>query len=121
VNRLRRRRRRSHYCVLSPLDTNTKTTPLYRPLTPTPALFSVMFALKASYPVPCSIADLEEMHDAWKESSNSSSDDDQDHLHKISSQISSLETNLEGLKEQAKQLPSLSPSASIQLDKLENR
>ncbi len=61
------------------------------------------------------------MHNSWKEKSMSSSDDDQAHLQSISAQITSLESTLDGLKKQAKALPSLSPSASIQLDKLETR
>ena len=67
------------------------------------------------------MTDLEEMHDRVKRTLHPSPDDDLEQLKAIKDQIAELETSLGELKAQAKRLPSLSPSALIQLDKLDNR
>ena len=67
------------------------------------------------------VTNLEEMHDRTKRKPETSSDDDLEHMRAIKEQVLELESALGELKAQAKRLPSLSPSASIQLDKLDNR
>ena len=46
---------------------------------------------------------------------------DPEQVKALQDQVAELEADLDGLKAQAKRLPSLSPSALIQLDKLDNR
>ena len=70
---------------------------------------------------PRRVTDLEEMHDRSKRKSDTSSDDDLEHVKAIKDQVQELEATLGELKAQARRLPSLSPSALIQLDKLDNR
>lgn len=67
------------------------------------------------------MTNVEEMHGRSRGKSETSSDDDPEHMKAIKDQVLELETTLDELKAQAKRLPSLSPSASIQLDKLDNR
>ena len=84
--------------------------------------FSSNFAFTLILIVPLRrVTDLEEMHDRVKRTLHPSPDDDQEQLKAIKDQIAELETSLGELKAQAKRLPSLSPSALIQLDKLDNR
>ncbi len=63
-----------------------------------------------------SLLRLIEMGDA-----SSSSSFSQEHLDRLSGQISQLEANMSELREQASRLPSLSPATLIQLDKTEER
>ena len=88
------------------------------------ATFSKNFTIATSSSfssLPRRVTNLEEMHDRSKRKSGAPSDDDPEQMKAIKEQILELETTLGELKAQAKRLPSLSPSALIQLDKLDNR
>ena len=69
------------------------------------------------------MSNLEEMHGRprGKAEPLSSGGGDPEQVKALQDQVAELEADLDGLKAQAKRLPSLSPSALIQLDKLDNR
>jgi hypothetical protein len=69
------------------------------------------------------LTECEEAHGAWSEtlSRRGRLQNDHQHLHRLSSQVASLEQSMAELQEQANRLSSLSPATLIHLDRVDAR
>ena len=68
------------------------------------------------------LTEMEDAHETWNKLSSSDDVDEQEHLQRLSTQVSSLEKSVKAMRDQAERLsPSLSPATVIQLDRVETR